>query len=78
VIERAHAIAGVCELHGVTLAQAALAFAVRPAAVRSVVVGAETPDQVAEAARQVARPVPEALWSDLAAAKLTTGAPAAP
>ena len=76
LVERVNALADVCERHGVTLPDAALAFVLRHPAVVSVVVGASRPQQIAEAADRLARPVPEALWSDLAAAGLLGAAPA--
>lgn len=67
LLERAARIAAVCERHGVTLPQAALAFPAAHPAVASVVVGARS---VAEVTRNVAlfgRTVPAALWADLVA-----------
>jgi D-threo-aldose 1-dehydrogenase len=65
VIARARTIAAVCHRHGVSLPQAALAFARRHPAVASVVVGAAGPDQVIRNAALFAAPPPEALWDDL-------------
>jgi D-threo-aldose 1-dehydrogenase len=62
---RAERIAAVCERHGVTLPEAALQFPLREPAVRSVVVGAATPEQVRENARRMAVEIPEALWDEL-------------
>jgi len=70
LLERVRRIAETCESHGVSLPEAALAFPLRHPAVVSVVVGAGSPDQVQSALRGVARPVPDALWSDLARAGL--------
>ncbi|MGC5011117.1 aldo/keto reductase [Streptosporangium sp. DT93] len=67
LLERARRVASVCERHGVTLPQAALAFPLRHPAVVSVVVGARSADEVVRNAALTARPVPEDLWSDLAA-----------
>jgi D-threo-aldose 1-dehydrogenase len=63
---RAERLAEVCERHGVTLPDAALQFPLREPAVRSVVVGAATPEQVRENARRMEVRIPEALWADLA------------
>jgi D-threo-aldose 1-dehydrogenase len=62
---RARRIAGVCERHGVTLPEAALQFPLREPAVRSVVVGAATAEQVRENARRMEAEIPEALWDEL-------------
>jgi D-threo-aldose 1-dehydrogenase len=65
VLDRARRIADVCERHGVTLPEAALQFPLREPAVRSVVVGAATAEQVRENARRMAAEIPEALWDEL-------------
>jgi D-threo-aldose 1-dehydrogenase len=70
LLERVGAIAEICEAHGVSLPDAALAFPLRHPAVVSAVVGAGTPAQVEAALRAVQRPVPESLWSDLASSGL--------
>ena len=67
LLERAQRIAAVCERHGVSLPEAALQFPLREPAVRSVVVGAATPEQARENARRVEVDIPEALWEELAA-----------
>ncbi|MEU7986940.1 aldo/keto reductase [Streptosporangium canum] len=70
LLARARRIAAVCESHGVTLPQAALAFPLRHPAVVSVVVGARSAAEVARNAALTARPVPEDLWAELAAEDL--------
>ena len=65
LLERAERIADVCERHGVALPEAALQFPLREPAVRSVVVGAATPEQVRENARRMEVEIPEALWDVL-------------
>jgi D-threo-aldose 1-dehydrogenase len=65
LLERARRIAGVCERHGVTLPEAALQFPLREPAVRSVVVGAASAEQVRENARRMEAEIPEALWDEL-------------
>ncbi len=74
LIDRVQALADLCERHGVTLPEAALAFPLRHPAVVSVVVGVGTPDQVTQTVDRLAVPVPEALWADLAGSGLI-GAP---
>lgn len=73
LLARARRIAAVCESHGVTLPQAALAFPLRHPAVASVVVGARSAAEVARNAALTARPVPEDLWAELAAEDLIPG-----
>ncbi|MEU8183181.1 aldo/keto reductase [Micromonospora sp. NPDC049044] len=75
VIERARRIAAVCETHGVTLPQAALAFVRRHPAVVSTVVGVRTEAQVAETVRRADVAVPDELWEALTAAGLLAVAP---
>jgi D-threo-aldose 1-dehydrogenase len=65
VLERARRLADVCERHGVTLPEAALQFPLREPAVRSVVVGAATAEQVRENVRRMEVEIPEALWDEL-------------
>jgi D-threo-aldose 1-dehydrogenase len=65
LVERARRIAAVCERHGVTLPQAALAFPLRHPAVVSVVVGARTAAEVRRNAALLDAEVPEALWHEL-------------
>lgn len=65
VRRRAVRMAEVCRAHGVTLPQAAIAFAARHPAVASVVVGAQSADQVARNASLYATLVPAELWDDL-------------
>jgi D-threo-aldose 1-dehydrogenase len=65
VLERARRIADVCERHGVTLPEAAIQFPLREPAVRSVVVGGASPEQVRENVRRMAVEIPEALWDEL-------------
>jgi D-threo-aldose 1-dehydrogenase len=65
VLARAERLAEVCERHGVTLPEAALQFPLREPAVRSVVVGAATREQVRENARRMDVEIPEALWDEL-------------
>jgi D-threo-aldose 1-dehydrogenase len=69
-LERARAIADVCARHGATLADAALAFPLRHPAVTCLLVGARSPQEVSSDVAGLARPVPDALWEELAAARL--------
>jgi D-threo-aldose 1-dehydrogenase len=51
---------------GVELPTAALQFSVRHPAVVSVVVGADTPEQIRQNAERMRAPVPDELWQVLA------------
>jgi D-threo-aldose 1-dehydrogenase len=73
-LERARRIAAVCERHGVLLPHAALAFPLRHPDVTAVVVGARSPAEVADDVASAGRPVPEALWEELAAEGLVPAA----
>jgi D-threo-aldose 1-dehydrogenase len=65
LVQRAGRIAAVCERHGVSLPQAAMAFPLRHPAIASIVLGARTPEEVTTNAALWSRPVPEALWEEL-------------
>ncbi|SMH28607.1 D-threo-aldose 1-dehydrogenase [Rathayibacter oskolensis] len=65
LVSRANVLADVCERHGVTLPEAALAFPWLHPAVVSVVVGQRTRAQAVENARRASVDVPAALWTDL-------------
>jgi D-threo-aldose 1-dehydrogenase len=65
VLERARALAQVCESHGVELPAAALQYTLRDPAVRTVVVGAASPAQLRQSAERMHAAIPEALWTDL-------------
>jgi D-threo-aldose 1-dehydrogenase len=67
ILARCAALQQICELHGVTLAEAALHFPFRHAAVLSVIPGSQTSDQVARNVATFAKEPPEALWEHLAA-----------
>ncbi|KTR09510.1 aldo/keto reductase [Curtobacterium luteum] len=70
LVERADAIADVCERHGVTLPEAAVAFPLRAPAVRAIALGAQSASQVRQNAERASVTVPEELWDDLRAAGL--------
>ncbi|SFC54762.1 aldo/keto reductase [Micromonospora sediminimaris] len=74
LIERARRIAEVCDAHGVTLPQAALAFVRRHPAVVSTVVGVRNGTQMTETVRRSATVVPDELWRSLAATGLLASA----
>lgn len=65
-LRRAQELARACGDLGVELPTAALQFSVRHPAIVSVVVGADTPDQIRQNAARLGEPVPEELWETLA------------
>jgi D-threo-aldose 1-dehydrogenase len=67
VMQRVSRIEGVCASHGVRLPDAALQFALAHPAVSSLVLGAETPDEIRRNLRSLAAPIPDPLWRDLKA-----------
>jgi len=66
VVERARAIATLCEEFDITLPDAATQFAMRHPAVVSTVLGLRTAEHVRQAIARLRTPIPEALWSRLA------------
>lgn len=65
LLERARRLAAICARHGVALPEAALQFPLREAAVRCVIVGGATAEQVRENARRMHARLPERLWDEL-------------
>ncbi|HYZ57456.1 MAG TPA: aldo/keto reductase [Streptosporangiaceae bacterium] len=65
VLERARALARVCEAHGTSLPAAALAFAAAHPAVTAIVVGADNAEQVRGNVALLSAPPPAAFWEDL-------------
>jgi D-threo-aldose 1-dehydrogenase len=65
MVERARAIAAVCERHGVTLPEAAVQFPLRHPAVVSVVLGTRTADQLRSGVERLEAPIPDDLWAEL-------------
>jgi len=65
-LRRAQELARACREVGVELPTAALQFSARHPAVVSVVVGADTPEQIRQNAERMSEPVPEKLWQVLA------------
>jgi D-threo-aldose 1-dehydrogenase len=72
VLERVRAIATICDAHGVPLAAAALQFPLRHPGVAAVIPGSRSRAEVESNAAHLRREIPEALWSDLAEAGLTS------
>jgi D-threo-aldose 1-dehydrogenase len=65
VLRRANRIADVCEAHGVTLPQAAMAFPLRHPSVAGIVVGMRTAEEVRHNIASFEADVPDQVWSDL-------------
>jgi len=65
--DRLQRIVAVCRAHDVPLPAAAVQFALREPAVRSVVVGGSRPEQLRRNAELMAFDIPGGLWDDLAA-----------
>ena len=70
ILAKVARIERVCAAHGVALPTAALHFALGHPAVASVVLGAETPQEVERNVAGLSSAVPAALWSDLKAERL--------
>ncbi|MEV5754656.1 aldo/keto reductase [Actinoallomurus sp. NPDC052308] len=70
ILRRARRIAAVCEAHGVTLPQAAMAFPLLHPAVAGIVVGMRSPDEVRANIAAYRTEVPDQVWADLIAAGL--------
>ncbi|WP_218033944.1 aldo/keto reductase [Paenibacillus koleovorans] len=66
VVERARAIAQVCQDFHVPLAAAALQFSMRDPRITSTVVGMSKPDRVAQTLELASYPIPDELWAALA------------
>ncbi|WP_374008115.1 aldo/keto reductase [Leifsonia sp. LS-T14] len=67
LIERVERIADVAERHGATVPQLAVQFPLRHRAVSTVVLGADTPEQIERNARLADSPVPDEVWDELSA-----------
>lgn len=78
ILERANAIADICEAHGVRLPEAALAFVRGHPSVISTVVGVRNPRQVDDAIRRANVKIPSKLWCDLKEAGLLISAAPVP
>jgi D-threo-aldose 1-dehydrogenase len=70
IIARAAAIESICDAHAVPLPAAALQFPLGHPQVLTVIAGMGTREQVRQAADDIRRPVPPALWAELRAAGL--------
>jgi D-threo-aldose 1-dehydrogenase len=76
--ERVRRIEAVCARYGVPLKAAALQFPAVHPAVASLIVGAESPAEIAENLQMQQAPIPSALWGDLKAERLLAEAAPVP
>lgn len=67
IMDRVRRMEAVCAAHGVTLRAAALQFPLAHPALRSVVAGMRSPQEVVENTEALRLPIPAALWQDLRA-----------
>ena len=74
ILAKVNQIAAVCRSHGVTLRQAALAFALAHPAVVTLMLGAVKPAEIEANVADAAVHVPAALWTDLKAQGLLDAA----
>jgi len=65
LLRRAHRIADVCEAHGVTLPQVAMAFPLRHPVVVGIVAGIRSAEEARRNAEAFAARVPAQVWADL-------------
>jgi D-threo-aldose 1-dehydrogenase len=65
ILDRVRRIDAVCRAHGVTLIEAALQFVLGHPVVKTVIPGANTPEQVKANLRLLTSRIPGPLWSDL-------------
>jgi D-threo-aldose 1-dehydrogenase len=65
VLERAQRVADVCEAHGVTLPERAMAFPLRHPVVSGIVVGMRTAEEVRRNVRAFGVKIPVQVWDDL-------------
>ncbi len=65
ILARVARIEAICHAHGMKLIEAALQFVLAHPAVKTVIPGANSPDQVIANMRLLESPIPPALWPDL-------------
>lgn len=66
LIQRAEALAAVCERFGIPLAAAALQFSLRDTRIHSTIVGVSHPERIAQTLELAATPIPDELWPAVA------------
>ncbi|WP_194895378.1 aldo/keto reductase [Catenulispora pinisilvae] len=65
ILNEALRLKDVCERHGVPLRAAALQYPQRQPAVKSVLIGARSPEEVRDCVEMARLPIPEALWAEV-------------
>lgn len=65
LLRRTHRIADVCEAHGVTLPQVAMAFPLRHPVVAGIVVGMRTAEEARSNVESFGAEIPDGVWADL-------------
>jgi D-threo-aldose 1-dehydrogenase len=65
VLEEAVRLKGICERHDVPLRAAALRFPLRHPAVKSVLIGARSPEEVRDCVDMARLPIPDELWTEV-------------
>ncbi|MER7787831.1 aldo/keto reductase [Streptomyces sp. NPDC097640] len=65
LVGRTHRIADVCEAHGVTLPQVAMAFPLRHPVVAGIVVGMRTAEEARSNVESFGAGIPDGVWADL-------------
>lgn len=73
LVNRTERIADIADAYGVTVPQLAVQFPLRNEAVSTVVLGADSPEQITRNATLADAPVPEDLWAELQDAGLISG-----
>jgi len=73
LVNRTERIADIADAYGVTVPQHAVQFPLRNEAVSTVVLGADSPEQITRNATLADAPVPEDLWAELQDAGLISG-----
>jgi D-threo-aldose 1-dehydrogenase len=77
VIKRVRAIDSICARHRVPMGAAALQFSMRDKRIAATICGVSRPERIAETLEWASYPIPDALWSELAALPLDTEDPEA-
>jgi D-threo-aldose 1-dehydrogenase len=70
ILSKKDRIEAVCEKHGVTIQQAALAYVLLQDCVTSAVMGARSPGEIEQGVDAINKPVPVALWEELKSLEL--------
>ena len=77
VMKRVRAIDSICASHRVPMGAAALQFSMRDKRIASTICGVSRPERIAETLEWASYPIPDALWTELAALPFDTEDPEA-